>query len=80
MALPSPFCAHLCLCRPLPPPPPPHTQPLPTPITTCPAGVATGIFTREQLEAVAPGNPDLVVVDSFEDLEATLKAIGLGSA
>lgn len=44
-----------------------------------PAGVATGVFTREQLEAVAPGNPNLAVVDSFEDTAATLSAMGLSS-
>ena len=38
--------------------------------------MATGVFTKEQLEAVAPGNPNLVVLSSFEDTEATLAALG----
>ncbi|KAF5841594.1 halo-acid dehalogenase-like hydrolase [Dunaliella salina] len=40
-------------------------------------GVATGVFSKEQLEACAPGNPNLVVVESFEDTAATLAAMGL---
>lgn len=38
-------------------------------------GVATGIYTREQLEAV-PGVA--VVLDSFLDVDAVLTALGLG--
>jgi len=40
-------------------------------------GVATGVFSKEQLEACAPGNPNLVVVESFENTAATLAAMGL---
>ncbi len=39
-----------------------------------PIGVATGIFSKEQLEAVAPG---ATVLDSLADVPAVLKHLGL---
>jgi hypothetical protein len=39
-----------------------------------PLGVATGIYSRAELEAVAPG---VVVLDSLADTEAALRALGL---
>lgn len=38
--------------------------------------VATGIYTREQLEAVAPGK-GVVVLDGLSDLDAVMTALGL---
>ena len=39
-------------------------------------GVATGIYTKEQLEAVAPGK-DVIVLDGLHDIDGFLKAVGL---
>ncbi len=39
-------------------------------------GVATGIYTREQLEAVAPGK-DVVVCDGLSDVDAVMGLLGL---
>lgn len=38
--------------------------------------VATGIYTKDQLEAVAPGK-GVVVLDGLSDLDAVMTALGL---
>lgn len=38
--------------------------------------VCTGIFTKEQLASVAPGQ-DVILLDSLEDTDAVMKALGL---
>lgn len=37
---------------------------------------AAGVFTKEQLAAVAPGK-DVVLLDSLEDTDAVMRAMGL---